>query len=104
MHRTFLAAGALALGLLLASPAPAAACPKCKEALSAQSDGKDLERGFKYSILFMLSAPFCILGGLGSYFWWEVQRAQKLRDAQDAAAKADPAALPSVDSGSSPAE
>lgn len=58
-------------------PTSATACPKCKEALVAQSNGQGLQRGFQYSILFMLAAPFGILTGLGSYFWWEVRRARR---------------------------
>ena len=56
---------ALAL-CLLASPAlsgRAAACPNCKEAVSAQpSEMAGIARGYNYSVLFMVSMPFMMLG------------------------------------------
>ena len=55
----------------------AAACPSCKEALGNSSGGGDLVSGFFWSILFMLSMPPLILGGLGSYFYWEIRKARQ---------------------------
>lgn len=69
---------AAAIFAALSLPNSASACPKCKEAVAAQSNGQGLQRGFQYSILFMLAAPFGILTGLGGYFWWEVRRARRL--------------------------
>jgi hypothetical protein len=63
----------------------ALACPTCKESL-AQSDPAraNLVRGYFWSILFMMSMPFLILGGLSALFWWEIRKAklQKLHEAQ----------------------
>ncbi|MGE3777284.1 MAG: hypothetical protein AB7F89_08880 [Pirellulaceae bacterium] len=67
----------LALGLAMLFLVPIAdACPNCRETLAGEPDG--LARGFFWSILFMLSMPFLILGGLSSYFYWEVRRARRM--------------------------
>src|SRR4051795_5171350 len=58
----------------------ATACPTCKESLAHDPASASLVRGYAYSILFMLSMPPLILGGLSAYFYWEVRRA-KLRQA-----------------------
>ncbi len=58
-----LVAAMVALALL---PALASACPLCKDALEDKTTGltNELGRGFYYSILLMVSAPFLVLGGL----------------------------------------
>jgi hypothetical protein len=54
--------------LLLILPAILAACPLCKDALEDQAKNggvpNELGRGFYYSILLMVSAPFAVVGGL----------------------------------------
>jgi len=62
---------ALALAVLLAVllPVLAAACPLCKDALEDQAKlnggvPNELGRGFYYSILLMVSAPFAVVGSL----------------------------------------
>jgi hypothetical protein len=48
-------------------PAVAAACPLCKDAKSNTDypgGSASLPKGFYYSILFMVSAPFVVMGGL----------------------------------------
>jgi hypothetical protein len=69
----------LALALLLA--ALAEACPNCKETLATDPARQGLARGIYYSILFMMSMPFFILGGLCTYFYYLVcrDRAEKAR-------------------------
>lgn len=54
----------LIASLLLCSPAaPALACPNCKEAVADQSSGgADAASGFNWSVLFMVSMPFTLLG------------------------------------------
>ena len=52
------------------------ACPTCKDNLAADPDAANLVRGYFWSILFMMSMPFLILGGLSSYFYWEVRKAR----------------------------
>ena len=74
--RWALIAMALALVLLIASVA--GACPTCKDGL-AQNDphGQSIAAGFYYSILFMMSMPFAILGTFGSLAYLSIRRARK---------------------------
>jgi hypothetical protein len=65
---------AVAAGLLFA--AAAEACPTCKDSLAHSPNSQNLARGYAYSILFMLSMPPLIFGGLSAYFYWEVRRAR----------------------------
>ena len=37
--------------------------------------------GYFWSILFMMSMPFLILGSLGAYFYYQVRQARALQDA-----------------------
>jgi len=75
----------LALVLLLA--ALAEACPNCKDAIATDPAKQGLARGIYYSILFMMSMPFFILGGLCTYFYYLVCRdkAEKARLAAEQA-------------------
>jgi hypothetical protein len=73
----------LALMLLTLSAAVATACPTCKDNLAHDPASANLARGYAYSILFMLSMPPLILGGLSAYFYWEVRKA-KARQAAEA--------------------
>jgi len=68
----------LVIALLLAGIA--SACPTCKDSLASDPASASLVRGYAYSILFMLSMPPLIFGGLSAYFYWEVRRA-KAREA-----------------------
>ena len=52
----------------------AEACPTCKEALG--NNNGSLVRGFGWSIIFMMSVPFLILAGIGSYFFYEIRKAR----------------------------
>jgi hypothetical protein len=56
-----------AVVILLLAPAAAAACPLCKDA-KADTDyaggTASLPKGFYYSILLMVAAPFSVVGGL----------------------------------------
>jgi hypothetical protein len=70
---------ALTVALVLAIVAPALACPTCKDQLAHDPQAANLARGFYYSILFMLSMPPLILGGLAAYFYWEVRRARVVK-------------------------
>lgn len=72
----------LALGLLLTSTV--SACPTCKDNLGDPASA-NLARGFYYSILFMLSMPYLILGSIGFYFYTLVRRARREREALAAA-------------------
>ena len=53
----------LILAILLLPIADAWACPGCREAVAAQSgDAARLKDGYFWSILFMISMPFSMLG------------------------------------------
>jgi hypothetical protein len=62
--------------LFIALEAVAMACPNCKDAMASDPAQQGFVRGLFWSILFMVSMPFLILGGVGSYLYWEVCRAQ----------------------------
>jgi heme/copper-type cytochrome/quinol oxidase subunit 2 len=69
----------LALGCLLVlalGSGVAFGCPTCKESLAHDPAAANLVRGYAYSILFMLSMPPLIFGGLSAYFYWEVRKAR----------------------------
>lgn len=67
----------------------AVACPTCKESL-AQNDPahKNVVRGYFWSILFMMSMPYVILGSLAAMFWWQVRKAKQQKILQGAASTA----------------
>jgi hypothetical protein len=71
----------LALLLLVLCESALWACPNCRDALAGDPVQAGLVRGFFWSILFMLSMPFLILGGLGSYFYWQVRSARQAAEA-----------------------
>lgn len=55
----------------------AAACPTCREGLAdADPQGKSLAAGFYYSILFMMSMPFAILGTFCGLAYLSIRRAK----------------------------
>jgi uncharacterized membrane protein len=74
--RWIVAAIVLALVLLIASVA--AACPTCKEGL-AQNDpqGQAIAAGYYYSILFMMSMPYIVLGTFASLAYYSIRRARR---------------------------
>lgn len=57
--------------------ADAFACPTCKDAISG-SDPVSVARatGYFYSILFMMSMPFVIIGTFGSVAYLSIKRAR----------------------------
>ena len=64
------------------SAAIATACPTCKDSLAHDPASANLVRGYAYSILFMLSMPPLILGGLSAYFYWEIRKAKARQASQ----------------------
>jgi hypothetical protein len=68
---------ALVIALVLLIASVAAACPTCKDGL-AQNDpqGQSIAAGYYYSILFMMSMPFAILGTFGSLAYLSIRRAR----------------------------
>jgi hypothetical protein len=74
------------------APAVASACPLCKEAKSDTDypgGTASLPKGFYYSILLMVSAPFAVVGGLGLKIFLARRRAASAR-----AALPDPSPAP----------
>jgi hypothetical protein len=82
--RWILAAVVVVLVLLIASVA--AACPTCKEGI-AQNDphGKALAAGYAYSVLFMMTMPYLVLGTVGSCFYISIRRARQANAAAETA-------------------
>lgn len=52
------------------------ACPTCKEGMENDPAAAAMIRGYFWSILFMMSMPFLIFGGLGTYFYLLVRKAR----------------------------
>ena len=68
---------ALAAAIVLLPAAGAWACPGCKDALAANDgDGGNLVAGYFWSILFMMSMPFTILGTFSGSMYLAVRRAR----------------------------
>ena len=64
-----------ALLLALGVEGVASACPTCKAALNQNDPShQGLVSGYFYSILFMMSMPFLLLGMFGSYAYLLVRR------------------------------
>ncbi|MGE0609317.1 MAG: hypothetical protein AB7O62_19655 [Pirellulales bacterium] len=74
------------LALLLFSNSHASACPMCKAALSGQEGGGDLVQGFMWSIIFMLSMPFTLLGTFCGCMYLAVRKARAAQAEQPLAA------------------
>lgn len=55
MRRAILG-GTFALALITTTPLAADACPRCRDAVRGQSQGR-LAEGFSYSIYLMIAAP-----------------------------------------------
>ncbi len=58
--------------MLLLSCSVTHACPTCKEGLANSSNLID---GYGWSIIFMMSMPFLIFGGISGYFYYEICKA-----------------------------
>jgi hypothetical protein len=75
--RRRLALGVLAGMAALLLPELASACPSCKAALASQDPSQgDIVSGYFWSILFMMSMPFTILGSFSGYMYLAVRRAR----------------------------
>jgi hypothetical protein len=73
-------APAAVVAVVLGTTSIASACPSCQAAL-AEGQG-DLARGIYYSILFMMSMPFAIVGTFGCMAYRAVKRDQRRREAE----------------------
>jgi hypothetical protein len=80
--------GVVCLTVLLGFSQVAAACPSCQRALSDGSQG-NLAAGIYYSILFMMSMPFAIVGVFGGFAYRAVKREQRRVAEENAKHQAD---------------
>ena len=68
MSRSIVPSLLLVLALAAGLASTAGACPNCKEAVAAQpSEVASMARGYNYSVVFMVSMPFALLG-TGAFF------------------------------------
>jgi len=76
----------LAVLLLVLQTSVADACPGCKQAL-ANADGEqaNMVNGYFWSILFMLSMPFTLLGAFSGAMYLAVRKARNDRAGQGGA-------------------
>lgn len=74
--RSLLILSCIAAIVLMSCPSALDACPTCKAAMKGGSHG-GLAEGFYWSILFMMSMPFLILGSLSLMFYMSIKRAQR---------------------------
>ena len=61
----------------ICSASVASACPSCQAALASDGSQGDLARGIYYSILFMMSMPFAIVGTFAGLMYRAVKREQR---------------------------
>lgn len=73
----------LVLCVLLALCSVASACPTCKEGIGG--DESNVKEGYFWSIIFMMSMPFLIFAGLGTYFFLLVWKSRRNRAAAELA-------------------
>ena len=55
----------------------ARACPSCQQALAEDASHGDFAKGIYYSILFMMSMPFAIVGTFAGLMYRAVKREQR---------------------------
>jgi hypothetical protein len=69
---------ALVVALVVLMAGVASACPTCKDGV-AQNDpqGQSIAAGYYYSILFMMSMPYIVLGTFGSLAYLSIRRARQ---------------------------
>ena len=60
-------------------------CPTCKNSLAGDPAHSAMVRGYFWSIMFLMSMPFLILGGVSAYFYYEIRRARARQAAAQAA-------------------
>jgi heme/copper-type cytochrome/quinol oxidase subunit 2 len=66
---------ALALVVVLALATAAEACPGCAEAQAGQGPERaNIVRGYFWSIVFMMSMPFLMVGGFGTYCYVQFKK------------------------------
>ena len=82
------------------------ACPTCKDGVDANDPTHSgMAAGYYWSILFMMSMPFIILGVLGTCMYWSIQSAQaKLAAERAIQLQNERSGLPAEDVPLAPAE
>ena len=66
---------ALAAAFVLALASVAEACPGCADAQAGQgADRANIVRGYFWSIVFMMSMPFMLVGGFGTYCYVQFKK------------------------------
>jgi uncharacterized membrane protein len=75
----------VALALVAVLATVASACPTCKEGLD-QNDPQhqSVAAGFYYSILFMMSMPYIVLGSFGYLAFLSIRKAKVRQEAEAA--------------------
>ena len=69
----------------------ATACPTCKDGLAENDPSTQImAAGYFYSILFMMSMPFLIIGTFGSFAYLSIRKARE-QEASSAERVHDPA-------------
>jgi hypothetical protein len=80
--------GAVLAVVVLGTASVASACPSCQQALYHDASQGDLARGIYYSILFMMSMPFAIVGTFAGLAYRAVKREQRRQAELERARKA----------------
>ncbi len=89
----------LVAAVVLSMSALATACPTCKEGIAGSDPNHErMVAGYFYSILFMMSMPFLVLGTFGSFAYLSVRRARTAAEVEAAGdgSVAPPDGTPSV--------
>jgi hypothetical protein len=68
---------AVCLFFVFGTASVASACPSCQQAIGQDGSQGDLARGLYYSILFMMSMPFAIVGTFAGLAYRAVKREQR---------------------------
>jgi hypothetical protein len=67
----------LAIVFVSALTSIATACPTCKDSLNGDDPVQQaMASGYFYSIVFMMSMPFVILGTFGSFAYYSIRKAK----------------------------
>ena len=79
----------VALAIVLTSTALASACPTCANGMAGDSAQHQARiDGYFYSILFMMSMPFILIGSFSLYMYLEVRKA-RARQMQEQAERSE---------------
>ena len=72
----------VSLAICLLLPDISAACPTCKEGIAQNDPAQQaMAAGYFYSILFMITMPFAILGTFGSFAYFSIRKARQQQQA-----------------------